>query len=277
MLLLCAAPALAWGPGGHRIVGLLAQRELSPQAATAVADLLRGESEPTLAGVSSWADQLRNSDPDRFKRTSRWHFVNFPRGDCNYVPPRDCPDGDCVIAAIEAQRKVLADPGQPRQSRIEALKFLVHFVGDVHQPFHGGYADDRGGNSYQVSLRTSIPPEAYARDNYVDGVQGTNLHAVWDYYIVANHDSDALRYANELAARPQLGRGLEPTILNPADWAIESCRIVANESLYPDGHKLDAAYLEKMRPIAERRLLQGGHRLAALLNATLVAPTKPHQ
>jgi hypothetical protein len=100
---------------------------------------------------------------------------------------------------------------------------------------------------------------------------------VWDYYIIANHDSDALRYANELAARPQLGRGLELTTLNPADWAIESCRIVANESLYPDGHKLDAAYLEKMRPIAERRLLQGGHRLAALLNATLVAPSKPHR
>jgi hypothetical protein len=276
VLLLCAAPALAWGPEGHRIVGELAQRELSPQAAAAVADLLRGEPEPTLAGVSSWADQLRNSDPDRFKRTSRWHFVNFPRDDCNYVPPRDCPNGDCVIAAIDAQRNVLADPGQPRQARIDALKFLVHFVGDVHQPFHAGYADDRGGNSYQVSLRTSIPPEAYARDSYVDGVQGTNLHAVWDYYIVANHDTDARRYANELASHAGVRNTLGDTS-PPADWAIESCRIVANESLYPDGHKLDAAYLEKMRPIAERRLLQGGHRLAALLNATLAAPATPHR
>jgi len=276
LMLGCIAPALAWGPEGHRIVGDLAQRELSPAARAQVADLLRDESEPTLAGVANWADALRQNDPQRFKQTQRWHYVNFPRDDCNYQPPRNCPDGDCVIAAIDAQRLVLADPGQSRQARIDALKFLVHFVGDVHQPMHAGYADDRGGNRYQISLRTGVQPEAYARDKYVDGVQGSNLHAVWDYYILANHESNASRYANELAMRPHLGAGIEPTIANPADWALESCRIISMNSLYPDSHKLDTAYLEKMRPLAEQRLMQAGHRLAQLLNAALPALRQRH-
>ena len=278
-LLLCTAPALAWAPIGHRIVGELAQRQLSPQAAAAVTDLLRDEPEPTLAGVSIWADTLRQTDPVRFALTHGWHYGNLPRGDCSYLPPRDCPGGNCVIAAIGAQQKILADHAQPRQARIDALKFLVHFVGDIHQPFHAGHADDKGGNGYQISLRTSIPPEAYARASYVNGVMGTNLHAVWDYYILANHDSDARRYANALASRESADSHAPTdetaTAGGPIDWAQESCRIIAAESLYPAGHTLDAAYLEKMRPIADRRLVQAAHRLAALLNASLVAPRQP--
>ena len=274
LALLCAAPALAWGPEGHRIVGDLAQRQLTPQAAAAVAELLRGESEPTLAGVANWADTLRQDDPARFKRTQSWHYDDFPRGDCHYVAPRDCRNGNCVIEAIIAQRQILADPRQSRQARIDALKFLVHFVGDIHQPFHAGYADDRGGNGYQISLRTDIQPQAYARDHYINGVQGTNLHAIWDYYILASHRSDAAHYASELAAQTRRNTRAPAEETNtaggPADWAMESCRIIAAESLYPEGHILDARYLDKMRPLAERRLIQAGHRLAALLNAALL-------
>lgn len=273
LALLCAAPALAWGPDGHRIVGALAQRELTPRVAATVKSLLRGESEPTLAGVANWADALRQDDPSRFQRTQRWHYGDFPRGDCNYVPARDCPDGDCVIAAIGAERQLLADSRQPRQARVDALKFLVHLVGDIHQPLHAGYTDDRGGNRYQISLRTNIPPQSYARDNYIDGVQGTNLHAVWDYYILADHGSTADHYADELAARAAVHVNAPADEIRiagtPADWAMESCRIIGNESLYPNGHKLDARYLKTMRPVAERRLIQAGHRLAALLNASL--------
>ena len=274
--LLCAAPALAWGPDGHRIVGDLAQRQITPQAAAAVADLLRDEPDPTLAGVANWPDDLRNSDPDLFKRTQTWHYDDFPRGDCNYVPPRDCPDGNCAIAQIPAQEKILADTTQPRQARVQALKFLVHLVGDIHQPLHAGYKDDRGGNDFQISLRTTIQPQAYAKKHFVNGMMGTNLHAIWDYYVLASHDVSAHRHADELAA-------LAPATDAPADeiatggdstqWALESCRIIAAESLYPPTHKLNEAYLHRMRPIADRRLIQAGHRLADLLNTALAAPS----
>jgi hypothetical protein len=274
--LLCPAVTLAWGPEGHRIVGELAQRQLTPLAAAAVADLLRGEPEPTLAGVSNWADELRQKDPDRFKKTQKWHYDDFPRGDCDYVPARDCPDGDCVIEQIPAQEKILADPAQPRQARIDALKFLVHFVGDVHQPLHAGYSDDKGGNDFQISLRTDIPPQDYAKQNYVDGVMGTNLHAVWDYYVIARHAVNASRYADELARRTTTDASApadETGIGGGAkDWALESCRIVAAEPIYPASHKMDATYLDQMRPLAERRLVQAGRRLAALLNTALTSP-----
>lgn len=271
LLALYAAPALAWSAQGHRMVGDLAQRQLSPQAQAAVAQLLIGEAEPTLAGVASWADDLR--DDPAWRHAARWHYINFPRphdgqDGCAYVPARDCTDGDCVIGAIQAQAAILADDQKPRQKRIEALKFIVHFVGDVHQPLHAGYGDDRGGNDYQISLRTDIAPTAYNRDQYRDGVQGTNLHAVWDFYLLASHDRDAGRYAAELAARPRMdahdaARGM------PAEWALESCRMVRDAALYPRGHKLGDAYLQRQRPLAERRVIQAGQRLAALLNDAL--------
>ena len=99
--LAASAPALAWSALGHRLVGELAERHLGPAAEAQVKLLLAGEADPTLAGVADWADRLRDLDPERFKATSKWHYVNTPPGaDCGYVPPRDCPDGQCVIGAI---------------------------------------------------------------------------------------------------------------------------------------------------------------------------------
>ena len=92
LLLLAPATVLAWGKDGHRIVGELAQHQLKPAAQAEVTRLLAGEAEPTLAGVANWADELRETDPERKAPSSKWHYVNFPRADCHYTPPRDCPD-----------------------------------------------------------------------------------------------------------------------------------------------------------------------------------------
>lgn len=264
--------ALAWGALGHRLVGDLAERHLQPSTERAVHDLLAGEPEPTLAGVANWADSLRNTDPDRFRQTSRWHYVNLPEADCGYVPPRDCADGQCVVGAIQAHRAILGDRTQPRESRRDALKFLVHLVGDVHQPLHAGNHDDRGGNRFQVSLRTDVAPEAYARNRYVDGVMGTNLHAVWDYYILAGANLAEPQYANRLAAMPWPPRASATN--DPAAWASESCRLVDAAILYSQKHIMDHTYLDANRPLAEQRIRQAAYRLAQLLNATLGASTR---
>ena len=268
-LLLVALPALAWAPLGHRLVGALAQRQLTPVAAAQVKLLLQGEPEPTLAGVATWADDLRNSDPALFKKTSRWHYSDYPEGsDCQYVPARDCKDGNCVIAAIEAQRAILADRSQPLAARRQALKFVVHLVGDAHQPLHSSDHDDQGGNKYQVSLRTTLKPEAYAKDKYVNGVMGTNLHAMWDYYVLGETGLDLRRYSDRLwDAEP--GRPPGTSLSDPAGWAHESCELIDAWGLYPAGHVLDAHYGDTMRPLAEHRVEQAGWRLAQLLNAAL--------
>src|SRR5688500_7907700 len=129
-LLLLAPSAWAWSALGHRLVGALAERHLTPSAEAQVRVLLAREPDPTLAGVAYWADALRDNDPARFKQTSRWHYVNYPKGQCEYVAARDCPDGNCVIGAIERQRVILADDKQSREARRDALKFLVHLIGD---------------------------------------------------------------------------------------------------------------------------------------------------
>ncbi|MBA2239330.1 MAG: S1/P1 nuclease [Lysobacter sp.] len=262
--LLVATPAHAWGELGHRLVGDLAQRHLAPAARAEVAALLAGEAEPTLGGVAMWADHLRDQDPARFKETSRRHYVSLPEGVCRFDASRDCPDGDCVVVAIEEQARILADRTRTTPARRDALKFVVHFVGDAHQPMHAGNRPDRGGNDFQISLRTDIPPEAYAADRYVDGVMGTNLHSVWDYYILAGARLDRAEYARRLDAIVWPSQEHPRT---PASaWTGESCRVTSSRSLYPAGHKMDHAYLDAMRPLAEQRIRQAGYRLALMLN-----------
>jgi hypothetical protein len=262
VLLPCSA--LAWGPTGHRLVARLAETQLRPQARAEVARLLRGEPDPTLAGVANWADDLRDNapgdnrdagDPDLGRRTARWHYVNLAEDDCAYRPPAHCPNGDCVIEAIRSQRALLADPRQPDAVRAQALKFLVHLVGDAHQPLHAGYARDKGGNTVQLQ---------------VDG-KGSNLHRVWDSDVLASARLSEPKYFARLQRRPP---PLQPMGIarDPAGWAEASCRIVLRDGFYPARATLDPTYFVRWRPTAELQLRIAGFRLALLLNDTLAAP-----
>lgn len=266
-LLLAAVPTFAWSPLGHRLVGELAQRQLGPVAQAEVARLLAGEADPTLAGVAVWADDLRSSSPEQYRRTSRWHYINTPEGTCAADLARDCPGGDCVVGAIEAQARLLADRSQPLEVRRDALKFVVHFVGDAHQPMHANNRPDAGGNGFRVDLRTPIAPEAYARDRYVHGLMSTNLHSVWDYYVLGSAGLELPAYARrlDLGTWPSTGA----LASGPLAWAGESCRLIAARGLYPAQASMDHRYLDSMRPLAEQRVRQAAWRLAALLEAML--------
>ena len=196
-LIALAGQAFAWSKQGHQLVGELAERELSPTARDQVQRLLAGEPEPTLAGVSTWADEIRAQSRTPAGNTlgelsSRWHYVNFPGEGCDYVPARDCPDGNCVIGAINAQAAILRDRSRSDEERRNALKFLVHFVGDAHQPMHAGFGHDRGGNNFQVNYRGKALPEG----------QGTNLHGVWDYWLLQSAGLDNPAYIEKLLQSP---------------------------------------------------------------------------
>lgn len=254
-----SADAFAWGAVGHRTVGALAATELTPATRAEVARLLHGEADPTLAGVANWADDLRDhppaDDPDLGKRTSRWHYVNLAEDDCGYAPPKHCPTGDCVIEAIRRQRDVLADRGQSDAARAQALKFLVHFIGDAHQPLHAGYARDKGGNTVQLQI---------------DG-KGSNLHRLWDSELIASADMNEPAYLRHLQRMP-LPPAARAGANDPAAWAEASCRVVLRDGFYPPGAKLAATYVPQWRPVAEQQLRIAGHHLAALLNDALKAP-----
>jgi hypothetical protein len=171
------------------------------------------------------------------------------------------------VGAIQAQQAILADGGRPPSERRDALKFLVHLVADVHQPLHASDRHDKGGNRYQVSLRTDLVPTNYGRDRYANGVMGTNLHAIWDYYLLASPRLPAKDYADRIDAvhSPAIAKTGDP-----AAWAEESCRLA--RSVYPQGHTLDRDYLDAERPLAERRIRDAAYRLAHLLDSTLGGP-----
>jgi nuclease S1 len=220
-------PAAAFGAVGHRLIAEIAQSKLSAPTRGEVDRLLALEPGATLASISTWADETRSP------RTAAWHYVNFHRGEgCRYDAARLCPEGNCVVGAIEAQAAVLASKA-PDAERLTALKYLVHLVADVHQPLHAGYFDDRGGNSYQL--------QAFDR--------GTNMHAVWDSALI-NAWPDGFA-----ALRQQVDGTSAPkdTSFKPAAWAEESCRIVGSEGFYPEGRFLPSDYLGRWAtPLAER-------------------------
>ena len=245
----CASPAFAWGPKGHMIVARLAAAQLTPQARAAVQRLLPELDARQLWQVASWADDLRDTDPALFQQTKRLHFVNFHSADCDYDPPRDCRNGECAVAGIEKYSAILANRNNPPAERAQALAFVVHLVGDIHQPLHADYRHDAGGNDYQVRWRG----------------EGSNLHRVWDSAMLDTRHWSAARYAAylERATTPVDSGG------TPTDWAEQSCRLDRDDGVYPRGHVIDDAYVARELPVAELRLRQAGARLAAVLNRDL--------
>ncbi len=268
--LLTPLQVMAWGKG-HEIIGDLAQRQLNPKAQTEVLRLLADEPVPTLAGVSVWADTLRSSDPVLGKKTGRWHYVNFsPVGNCEYVPARDCADGNCVVGAINKNFTILTDKNRNDKERNQALKFLVHFVGDVHQPFHASPVDDKGGNSFQIDYQGKAWKPFKNSDPFDYKAAGWNIHGVWDSMIVESKGMDASAYANILAKQSPLAFDETKRSDRPAvEWGLQSCRIVKLDNPYPSSHIIKDDYLNKYRPLQERRLREAAARLAAMINFAL--------
>jgi nuclease S1 len=246
-VLLCVVPlfsqsAFSWGEDGHKIVATLAEAQLTPAAKKEVARLLALEPGQTLASISTWADQHRNPT------TASWHYVNFPRGDCHYQPERDCPDGKCIVAAIDRQMEVLRTSGDD-EKRLTALKYLVHFIGDIHQPLHAGFGDDRGGNRYQL--------KAFMR--------GSNLHAVWDSGLI-----NAMQQDNDVIVKSLLIRALpnSQSAFTAQGAAEESCRVVSQPGFYPD-RLVSPEYVDRYTPVMLYQLALAGSRLTKVINSVL--------
>jgi hypothetical protein len=245
---LSSTTAAAWGDDGHSLIGEYAQAHLSPAARAEVDKLLALEPGATLASIASWADEHRSPS------TAPWHFVNFPRDSgCHYDEDRMCIDGKCVVDAIDRQLAVLKSTASPEQ-RLLALKYVVHFVGDVHQPLHAGYADDKGGNTYQV--------QAFGR--------GTNLHSLWDSGLIKNWPGglDALRVAINAAPAQNSARP------DPKAWAEQSCKLVDVSGFYPDGRKVAESYVTQWSATVPAQLAAAGQRLAMSLEYALAGAAR---
>ena len=271
----CAPGAWAWGPQGHRTVGAIADRLLSAPARARVAQLLHGDLDKfgnlsgrtTLEAVSDWADEIRGSAAAH----GPWHYDDTPV--CGAAPKaRYCARGQCNSEQLQRLERVLADPRAAARERNEALKWLVHLVGDLHQPLHAANNGDRGGNDVAVVL-----PGVRTRGR-------ENLHRAWDNDLVrlALHSRARQRPPLDVEDLAAEARGLLESAGEgtPERWALESnelARTVAYRypgfacDSVPQGFVvLDAAYQERAVAVVRRRLLLAGARLAALLNRILV-------
>jgi len=258
-LLLPCGRAQAWGKDGHRIVGQIARNELTTAAAAVVCELLAGDDEAyrTLAGATLWADDTK-SDADR-----TWHYINLPRNARQKHIKQACGQPHwCVTEAIHHFHRLLTSEADAVAKR-DALKYLVHFVGDLHQPLHAGSHRDAGGNAIKVTF--------FGR-KYSSEDMPYNLHAVWDTSIIRreirrNH-ADWRRYADALAAAVTPAERREWTGTAPEDWTLESSRLAFSE-IYTAPEAIEGAYYENSVFVIERQLQRAGIRLAELLNRAL--------
>jgi len=248
---------LAWGRDGHEIVARIAEARLTSKAAAGVKELLGGEG--SIVAVANWADQIRKERDE----TGPWHYVDIPYEMSSYDAERDGKNGNNIIDKLQELANVLNDRQAPREKRVEALKFVVHFMGDLHQPLHCAERNgDKGGNFRLVMF----PGEQKA----------VNLHRIWDSTILnramERDKLSAADYAEKLnkavtkeQEREWLANG------DVARWALESHRL-AVEIVYggipADGPPpmIDEKYLRTAEPTIDVQLQRAGVRLAALLN-----------
>ncbi len=251
--ILCGSiPALGWGPEGHELIARIAETQLTPAVHAKVAAILGPN--VTMASVASWADEIRRSRAE----TGAWHYIDIPIDKLRLDLARDCPKGDCVIQKIEDFETALRNPNTPPVQRREALLFVIHFVGDMHQPLHDSDNKDKGGNDVRVVYKG----------------RNMNLHSLWDSGLLGSmgkeNDLFPVYAAQSARHAKKWDRG------SVEDWSEQAHR-VAVKVVYgklPTTEKgtpvtITAAYEAKADPVVRQQIEKAGARLAKVLNEVL--------
>jgi hypothetical protein len=300
--LVCGSPVFAWGCKGHQIVALIAEDHLNPNARVMVKEILEAASIDSalnrycgqsgldaFADSSTWADDERTIRPE----TAPWHYLDLPRGAAKVEVSKFCAPEGCVTSAIDAQLAILRDPKADARARGDALRFLIHFVGDMHQPLHLTTNNDRGGNCVPISFFELEP----AQTNPQKEDYRPNLHSIWDTDIVERFSQGQTpqQAADALETKLRaLSIAWQSKPIDVGAWAWESHR-TAEESAYgklptkirieapkpvatcaDDNHisarmlalheQVDQSYQAAAEPVIQQQLMKAGVRLAMLLN-----------
>lgn len=262
--------AQAWSEHAHSAIGEIAQVWLNPKAAETVDEIL---SRRSLASVAPWADDERDAD----SATRDWHFVDMPLDTDTYDPAKHCapgPNGDCALAEIERLRNQLRC-APTLEEKATAIRFAVHIVGDIHQPFHT-VRDNYGENEFHVGV-------------FIGGVrctgkcqisaEATNLHEVWDNVLLERaawswgetvDRIEAGWLASDEAKMPGIDGG------TPVDWLIETHKLARDAfGRVPANRVLDESYYDAELPVIDRQLGLAGLRLARFLNEAYASDECP--
>ncbi|WP_249319086.1 S1/P1 nuclease [Pseudoalteromonas sp. BDTF-M6] len=241
--------AWAWGANGHRIIGAIAEQHLTPEAKAQVMAILQGQS---LARASTWADEMRSAPGPFWQRqSSRWHYINIDSQheflNTEHRAHIDKTDIKDAYSAILSAMSALSKADTSATDKQFYLRFLIHLIGDIHQPLHVGRSADRGGNRINVEFFSQV----------------TNLHRLWDTQLIAHQQLSYSEYKDFICCtQTQVAQN---QTVDVKGWLLESHHL-ANKIYSHSDERLGYEYVYQYQTMMEQQLRRGGLRLAALLN-----------
>lgn len=258
--------AVSWKTEGHTAIGILAVGQLQPQALLELEGIVSPLNKQAMAEACNWPDDLRETDAGN--SSSPLHFVNIPRGNEVYVAARDCPEPAqaeaaglparfCITEAIKHFAAGLADAQASREQRWQAFAWLCHLVGDLHQPLHAGFADDRGGNDVQVVFNGAA----------------MDLHHFWDAALIQQKAGSWQYLVGELGVFPPAPAGSDFSPGMVDDWTNEAHNLVGL-TVYPATANIEAAYALQSWELIQKQIGLAASRLATIINHQL-NPAEP--
>jgi hypothetical protein len=240
----------AWGEDGHSVTGIMALQMADHSVRGELDRILGGIDDARIRALCNWPDVIR--EETEWAWTAPQHFVNIPRSSRAYSRQRDCPDGQCVTEAIIKYAGQLADNRLTDESRTQAFAWLCHLVGDLHQPLHCGFADDRGGNKVIVEFAG----------------ESMDLHEFWDAALIRSRAKSVQLLSSVL--QPQAGEsaGSQWSRETVIGWTNESHELAA-ASAYPGSPEINESFADESWKLAQQQLSLAVDRLALILNAIL--------
>ena len=242
LLLTLSFQVHSFGLTGHRVVGDIAEQHLSRKAKRMVKQLLVNQD---MAEAATFADEQRSNPSEFWQKTAGpWHYVNVLEGQVYKNAP---PEGDAVTA-LDMFSQQLKSKETSHETKQLALKFIIHIIGDLHQPFHTGTDLDQGGGTIKLTYFG----------------KATNLHLVWDEHLIDNQELSYTEWSHQLNQKISKQQIKTWRVTDPKIWIAESNQL--RLGLYPESDQLFYDYQYQSIPIIRQQLQKGGIRLAAYLN-----------
>lgn len=239
---------MAWGPDGHSAVGILAMNQLNGNSRSQLQSVIGPLDTQAMVKACNWPDEVE--DTDEWEWAAPQHYLNIPRGDFTYQQSRDCPTRLCVTEKIKDYAAQLADPHESPQNRWQAFAWLCHLTGDLHQPLHAGFGDDRGGNQFEV---------------VVNG-ETTNLHTFWDSIVISENAGGREELIELLTPQQTMDVGSDWSWQATNDWTNESHEL-AKTVVYPENVIISENFQQRSWELVQQQINLAANRLALIINS----------